>query len=141
MIINHRAHRGNTEWMDDYSPVTLCVLCGKNKGINMKPVKIVLSVSVLLLCLCFSSQAGYKNVGFQDYYSQLGVDTSFNLQKIEPGQSVEGVVKDVEVLKKAGGPEGVKKGDTVIFHHLGDGKFRLSFPRLENKNSMDIKFK
>ena len=72
---------------------------------------------------------------------QLGVDTSFNLQKIEPGQSVQGVVKDGELLKKAGDPEGVKKGDTVIFRHLGDGKFRLSFPRLENKNSMDIKFK
>ena len=52
-----------------------------------------------------------------------------------------GVVKDAGVLKKAGGPEGVKTGDTVIFHHLGDGKFRLSFPRLPSKNSLDIQMK
>jgi hypothetical protein len=37
--------------------------------------------------------------------------------------------------------EGVKNGDTVIFHHLGDGKFRLSFPKLPSKNSLDIQMK
>ncbi|MEA3548009.1 MAG: hypothetical protein U9R66_10120 [Thermodesulfobacteriota bacterium] len=100
----------------------------------------IVTTACLLISLAFMAEAAIKNVGFQDYMSHLGVDTSFNLMKIEPGGTVEGVVKNAEVLKKAGGPAGVKVGDPVIFHHLGDGKFRLSFPSLENKNSMDIKF-
>ncbi len=81
-----------------------------------------------------------RDIGYQDYVSRLGVDTSFDLMKIEPGQSVSGVVKDAGVLKKAGGPSGIKAGDTVIFHHLGDGRFRLSFPRFENENTINVKF-
>ena len=71
----------------------------------------------------------------------MGVGISFDLKKVEAGKSVTGVVKNAEVLKKAGGPAGVKNGDAVIFHHLGDGKFRLSFPKLPSKNSLDIQMK
>ena len=102
---------------------------------------LVLMVSAIALVFTLSANAGYKNVGFDDFYSQLGVDTNFALNKVEAGKTVTGVVKDAEVLKKAGGPEGVKNGDTVIFHHLGDGKFRLSFPKLPSKNSLDIQMK
>ncbi len=58
----------------------------------------VLLIAVMLLPL--GAGAAIKNVGFEDYYSQLGVDTSFNLKKVEAGQTVEGVVKNAEVLKK-----------------------------------------
>ncbi len=103
----------------------------------------IIATGILLLTgiTMNAASAAIKNVGYQDYVSRLGVDTSFDLMKIEPGQSVSGVVKDAGVLKKAGGPSGIKAGDTVIFHHLGDGRFRLSFPRFENENTIDVQFK
>ena len=108
-----------------------------------KQVLIIIAAVIVMLALSLSANAApcIKDVGFENFYSQLGVDTSFDLGKVEAGKSVTGVVKNVEVLKKAGGPAGIKNGDAVIFHHLGDGKFRLSFPKLPSKNSLDIQMK
>ena len=63
---------------------------------------------VLAIALMFtlSASAGYKNIGFKDFMSQLGVDTNFALNKVEAGKTVTGVVKDARVLKKAGGLKG-----------------------------------
>ena len=70
------------------------------------------------LAFTLSAGAAIKDIGFQDFMSQLGVDTNFYLKKVNLGKTVTGVVKDAQVLKKTGGPEGMKTGDTVTFHHL-----------------------
>lgn len=106
----------------------------------MKP-RVLITIAAMIVMLTLSLSANAIDVIIADLYSQLGVDTNFDLKKVEAGKTVTGVVKDAGVLKKAGGPEGVKTGDTVIFHHLGDGKFRLSFPKLPSKNSLDIQMK
>jgi len=103
--------------------------------------RITIIIAAVIVILTLSLTANAINVGVQDFYSQLGVGTSFDLKKVEVGKSVAGVVKNAEVLQKAGGPTGVKNGDAVIFHNLGNGKFRLSFPKLPSKNSLDVQTK
>ena len=105
---------------------------------KLRILTIIVAVTVML---ALSLSANAIDVGVEDFYSQIGVATSFDLKKVKAGKSVTGVVKNVEVLQKAGGPTGVKNGDAVIFHHLGDGRFRLSFPKLPSKNTLDVKIK
>ena len=106
----------------------------------MKP-RVLITIAAMIVMLTLSLSANAIDVGVEDFYIQLGVDTNFDLKKMEAGKTVTGVLKDAGVLKKAGGSEGVKNGDTVIFHHLEDGKFRLSFPSLPSRNSLDIQMK
>ncbi len=103
--------------------------------------RVIIIMATVIIMLALPLTANAINVGVQDFYSQLGVDTSFDLKKVEVGKSVTGVVKNAEVLQKAGGPTGVKNGDAVIFHCMGKGKFRLSFPKLPSKKSLDVQTK
>ena len=104
-------------------------------------IRVTILIAAVIVMLTRSLSANAIDVGVQDFYSQLGVDTSFDLKKVEVGKNVTGVVKNTEVLQKAGGPAGVKNGDAVIFHNLGNGKFRLIFPKLPSKNSLGVQTK
>jgi hypothetical protein len=78
------------------------------------------------------------SAGFEDFYSQSGIQSSGDLKTMAVGQTIWGTVMDAAQLSKFG-IKGTKAGDKVQMVMLKDGKLKISIMSVKQEKIIQLK--